>query len=68
MHALAQNELDADEVSLLGRRVGNYTVERRLARGGMGDVFLARHPALGTEVAVKFLSPELARDPALHER
>jgi hypothetical protein len=42
--------------------------KKRLARGGMGDVFLARHPALGTEVAVKFLSPELARDPALHER
>src|SRR5262245_1825153 len=49
----------------IGKRVGNYVVDRPLARGGMGAVYVARHPHLGREVAVKFLSqtssePEMA--------
>lgn len=35
--------------------LGRYEVIRRIGRGGMGTVFLARDPALGREVAVKVL-------------
>lgn len=37
-----------------------YAVERELASGGMGVVFLARDHALDRQVAIKVLRPELA--------
>lgn len=37
-----------------------YTVERELARGGMGIVFLGHDVALDRPVAIKVLQPELA--------
>ena len=43
------------EFDVIGKRVGNYVVERGLAHGAMGTVFVARHPTLGRRVAVKFL-------------
>jgi serine/threonine-protein kinase len=45
-----------------------YELERRLARGGMADVFLAHDQLLDRPVAVKVLFPEFAADPAFVER
>ncbi|HVU05267.1 MAG TPA: HDOD domain-containing protein [Polyangiaceae bacterium] len=53
---------------LVGARVGNYVIEEPLARGGMGSVFVARHPHLDRRVAVKFLSAEVSSDPDLAQR
>jgi serine/threonine-protein kinase len=53
---------------VLGRTVGNYVVERKLGEGGMGAVYLARHPRIGKEVAIKVLLPALSRDPELVRR
>jgi len=36
-----------------------YEVERLLAYGGMGEVYLARHTELGTRHAIKIIKPEL---------
>ncbi|MEM7096555.1 MAG: Stk1 family PASTA domain-containing Ser/Thr kinase [Actinomycetota bacterium] len=47
---------------------GRYELHRRLARGGMADVFLARDQLLGRPVAVKVLFPEFATDPKFVER
>ena len=47
---------------------GRYELHRRLARGGMADVFLARDQLLDRPVAVKVLFPEYATDPSLHDR
>ena len=47
---------------------GRYEIHRRIARGGMADVFLARDSALDRPVAVKVLFPEFATDPAFVER
>ncbi len=40
--------------------VPEYDVERELAEGGMGHVFLGREVALNRPVAIKLLRPELA--------
>src|SRR4051812_3299564 len=47
---------------------GRYELHRRLARGGMADVFLARDQLLDRPVAVKVLFPEFATDPNFVER
>ena len=45
-----------------------YELHRRLGRGGMAEVFLARDQLLDRPVAVKVLFPEFATDPAFVER
>ena len=45
-----------------------YQLERRLAQGGMAEVWLATDLALTRQVAVKLLKPELAADPVVAER
>jgi eukaryotic-like serine/threonine-protein kinase len=42
---------------------GRYLVERPIGEGAMGAVALARHVSLDETVAIKFLRPELRRDP-----
>ncbi len=51
--------------SILAQR---YQLERRLAQGGMAEVWLATDLALTRQVAVKLLKPSLAADPIVAER
>lgn len=48
-----------EELSELPRQIGKYTVTRFLARGGMGEVYLAWHPDLKMPVAIKRMRPDL---------
>lgn len=66
--SVAEAEVDTDLSELIGCQVGNYVIERPLARGGMAVVYLAKHPGLGREVAVKLLSPEYQNDVDLNRR
>ena len=52
----------------LSTTIGPYRVEREIARGGMGIVYLARDTRLDRTVALKSLSDEVASDPARLER
>lgn len=52
----------------LGQTVGSYVVARCLGRGGMGAVYEARHPSIGSRVAVKFLHRQYAADPNIVDR
>jgi len=45
-----------------------YRIERELGRGGMGVVLSATHLQLEERVAIKFLLPQLADDPAIVAR
>lgn len=45
-----------------------YEIEAPIGRGGMGHVFLARERRLDRRVAIKVLSPDLARDEAHRTR
>jgi len=49
------------------RKVGKYEVIGRLGSGGVATVFEARHPTLGTPVALKMLSHSLVFDEAFAE-
>jgi hypothetical protein len=47
-----------------GRHLGPYEVVAPIGSGGMGEVYRARDPRLGREVALKVLPEEQASDPA----
>ncbi len=45
-----------------------YRLERPLARGGMGQVFLVEHRQLGRQLVAKILKDQLSGDPQLVDR
>jgi serine/threonine-protein kinase len=54
---------------LIGSTVaGRYRVDARLGSGGMGTVYRAEQVAMGREVALKVLRPEIAHDPQVQAR
>ncbi|HEX3085771.1 MAG TPA: serine/threonine-protein kinase, partial [Pyrinomonadaceae bacterium] len=51
LNILATQDSDLEE----GETIGPYIVEKRIGRGGMGDVYLARDERLGRQIALKLL-------------
>jgi serine/threonine protein kinase len=52
----------------VGQTIGNYNITAKLGEGGMGTVFLAEHPVIGSKVALKAIHPYYARSPEIVAR
>lgn len=66
--ALDPTLLDDDGSALVGKRLGPYSIEEVIGRGGMGVVFRAEDTRLGRAVALKIVPPRLTTDEGLRER
>jgi eukaryotic-like serine/threonine-protein kinase len=47
----------------IGTQLGSHEITGFLGKGGMGEVYRARHTKLKREVAIKILRDEFSRDP-----
>ena len=51
---------------LVGTRIGQYKITKKLGQGGMGAVYLAAHLELGRNVALKILPQKMVKDSFLY--
>ncbi|HYH65100.1 MAG TPA: serine/threonine-protein kinase [Urbifossiella sp.] len=77
LDSLASNSVDEvvrsyvasqDDPALPPPFVGQYKIVRELGRGGMATVYLAVHPTVKCEVALKLMHEAFAGNPAMRER
>src|ERR1700728_2309778 len=61
-------EKERTKIAMIGETISHYRILDALGSGGMGRVFRAEDTRLGRQVALKFLSAELMREPAALER
>ncbi len=56
------------EPHLIGKRIGNYRVTRKIGHGGMGDVYEGVHVQIRQRVAIKVLRAEFSKKPEVATR
>jgi eukaryotic-like serine/threonine-protein kinase len=47
---------------LIGLMIQNYQIVSLLGQGGVGRVYLAKHPGIGKKIAIKVLRREFAQN------
>ena len=58
----------AEKDEMIGQKIGNYEISELLGKGGMGSVYLARHPRIERQVAIKILAPYVVQQPMAAKR
>jgi serine/threonine-protein kinase len=53
---------------VIGRVLGSYRIISQIGEGGMGAVYLAEHPIIHKQAAVKVLRPEISRNEEMLDR
>lgn len=54
--------------NLIGKQLGQYQIIAQIGQGGMAAVYRARQLNIRREVAIKVISPEVARQPEFAQR
>ncbi len=54
------DELFGVDIAIVGRKLGEYVVKRKIGSGGMGIVYEGLQPVIGRRVAIKVLRGELS--------
>ncbi len=67
-HEPAPPPAPARKDPLEGRVFGGFRLTRRIAKGGMGVVYLGEHPENGKKAAVKILTEEFSKMPGIQAR
>src|SRR5689334_1765744 len=62
------NRMTSTFEDLSDTTIRRFDITRLIARGGMGEVYLAKDAVLGRDLALKILRQDLTRDPARLER
>ncbi len=52
----------------MAKQLGKYEILRTLGQGAMGEVYLAHHPTIGRDVAIKTILPSAARGDDAEDR
>ncbi len=64
----ATAEEDGHSNDLIGTTIGAYEIRELIGSGGMGRVYLAVHPTIGSRVAIKVFSKDWNEHPTLVSR